>query len=58
LPEGPLSAATKADGAAALLRALEVPSAHVASFSMGSAIAQEPALRHAELVRSLVLVST
>src|SRR3712207_3623298 len=55
---GPLSPAAMADDAAALLRALEVPAAHVAGFSMGSAIAQELALRHAELVRSLVLVST
>jgi pimeloyl-ACP methyl ester carboxylesterase len=58
MPDGPLSAATMADDAAALLRALEVPSAHVAGFSMGSAIAQELALRHPAVVRSLVLVGT
>ncbi len=57
-PEGRLSGDTMADDAAALLRALEIPNAHVAGFSMGSAIAQVLALRHPEVVRSLVLVST
>ena len=56
--EAPLSAASMADDAAALLGALEIPGAHVAGFSMGSAIAQELALRHPGLVRSLLLVGT
>ena len=58
LPAEPFTVATMADDAAALLRALEIPAAHVAGFSGGSAIAQELALRHPELVSSLVLIST
>jgi pimeloyl-ACP methyl ester carboxylesterase len=58
IPDGPVSVEAMADDAANVLRALDIPSAHVAGFSGGSIIAQELALRHRELVRSLVLQST
>jgi pimeloyl-ACP methyl ester carboxylesterase len=58
MPSGPVSVETMADDAAAVLRALDVTSAHVAGFSGGSIIAQELALRYPKLVRSLVLQST
>ena len=58
MPEGPASVEAMADDAAGVMRALDLRSAHIAGFSGGSIIAQELALRHADLARSLVLQST
>jgi pimeloyl-ACP methyl ester carboxylesterase len=56
--EGPISAASMADDASALLEALEVPRAHALGWSLGSAVVQELALYRPEQVASAVLHAT
>ena len=59
LPPDPVySMGQLADDAATLLRQLKIERAHVIGASMGGTIAQEMALRHPKLVRSLVLACT
>ena len=57
-PQEAFTIADMADDTAALLDALDIPSAHVFGVSLGGMIAQELVLRHPEKVRWLVLGCT
>jgi pimeloyl-ACP methyl ester carboxylesterase len=56
--DGPISVASLAEDASALLEALEVPKAHAMGWSLGSAIVQELALAHPDQVASALLYAT
>lgn len=56
--EGPITAASMAEDASALLEALDVPRAHTLGWSLGSAVVQELALAHPQQVASAVLYAT
>jgi pimeloyl-ACP methyl ester carboxylesterase len=56
--EGPITVASLAEDASALLEALGVPQAHAMGWSLGSAVVQELALRHPEQVGSAVMYAT
>lgn len=56
--EGRMTTKSLALDLAGLLDALEIPSAHVLGWSLGSTVAQELALQRQELVGSLVLYGT
>lgn len=56
--QGELTTALLAQDAAALLAALELDSAHVVGISMGGMVAQELALAHPQLIRTLTLGCT
>src|SRR4051795_5974951 len=56
--QGPITVASLAEDASALLEALEIPRAHVLGWSLGSAIIQELALAHPDQVATAILYAT
>jgi len=57
-PQGPYTTAMMAADTAGVMQALGIEQARVAGISMGSGIAQELALAHPQMVRSLVLIAS
>ena len=57
-PEGPYTSSLMADDYAALIRRLGLGPSRIVGISLGGAIAQQLALRHPDLVHSLVLVAS
>jgi 3-oxoadipate enol-lactonase len=57
-PAGRYSIGVFAADVAALLRALDLPPAHILGLSLGGMVAQQLALAQPQLVRSLVLINT
>ena len=55
---GAMTVASMAEDTAALLEALGIPRAHVLGWSLGSAVAQELALAHPDMVASTVMYGT
>jgi 3-oxoadipate enol-lactonase len=57
-PDQPYSIQGFSEDLYEFMRKLEIPKAHLFGLSMGGAIAQQFALDHPEMIRSLILVST
>lgn len=57
-PDQPYSIQGFSEDLHAFMRKLEIPKAHIFGLSMGGAIAQQFALDHPEMIRSLTLVSS